>query len=671
MLLVLFMAILLIFPLFVNHDDSRQPDRANLAKVNQSYSAHSTIYLNGNAAVDAFCSGNGTDGLTPATAHRIVNFSIDAANVTSCINITNVNRYLVIENCYLSDAYINASSVLYGIQISNCSNLIIDNCSFFDNFYGINVISSYHLDFANISMIQHMRAMFVKNSTDIAISGYCSGIQSYDGVFIHNSTQVRIHDFLMTGVTYGTGFTIWQSHQVSFENITCRGCYTGMSISETPDAHVENCNFSMNRGMGLAVFDSPRCLIRNSTASYNLIAGYSDRCFGIWLENSSESLIKGNSLVNNSEYWSAGGIAVVSSERVTVSENELSGNGGEDGWGKTIYLLESQNCTIARNRLLNNTNMAIVLINSSRCDILSNEISGSERGICFWNSTRNIMRNNTISASYCIYIYRDSPYNDYNDNFINEGCIYDEVRDQNIRIATILAITCSTIYFILIVIGMMVGLVKIAIKHRKAAADLEFAQFSRKIESASTLMKGQRWMEALRAIDLAKLELKCSSLKKPFSSADNAYRKARTLVNDAWESSINERFRAMPQISPSGDIDAIIKNLEHLKNEAVKGNFKAIFTTIQDRIETTKIFAEIIKRFKTSRRVAIPELCTALGIDMQKVLPLILDWSDDLGFIIDGKCMELKDNDFDKFVAQIDKYFAEWKDRERSKATKL
>ena len=72
----------LVTGLGVNAD--RGDERLSCRGMGRSES-HDPVYIVGNAALDAFCSGNGTDGLTPATAHVIGGYDIDAGGSGSCI----------------------------------------------------------------------------------------------------------------------------------------------------------------------------------------------------------------------------------------------------------------------------------------------------------------------------------------------------------------------------------------------------------------------------------------------------------------------------------------------------------------------------------------------------------------------------------------------------------
>lgn len=95
-------------------------------KILSSYVNHSPIHLIGNAQIDSFCLGMGTDGLSWATAHKLQNYYIDAGGATGCIILEQINRYVIIKNCCLIN---EAAGPVGGIHIIQCSNIKIINCS--------------------------------------------------------------------------------------------------------------------------------------------------------------------------------------------------------------------------------------------------------------------------------------------------------------------------------------------------------------------------------------------------------------------------------------------------------------------------------------------------------------------------------------------------------------
>jgi hypothetical protein len=132
-----------IYPIYRNVTDLEN-EKKNLDFLKPfSAEIHSKIYIDGNSALDAFCSGDGTDGLSWASAHVIEDYEIDAGGSGSGIYISNTDRYLIIRNCTLSNS---------GISIWSCSNIKVMNC-IID--YCENAISVNENSFNNISNQQY------------------------------------------------------------------------------------------------------------------------------------------------------------------------------------------------------------------------------------------------------------------------------------------------------------------------------------------------------------------------------------------------------------------------------------------------------------------------------------------------------------------------------------
>jgi hypothetical protein len=95
---------------------------------------HSSIYINGNSELDAFCSGNGTSG-NSTHPYVISNFEITFDGPQNGIKIENIDRYLVFQNVNVSDYYQSSNS--RGMYFINVSHLTIDACHSYNNSYGI------------------------------------------------------------------------------------------------------------------------------------------------------------------------------------------------------------------------------------------------------------------------------------------------------------------------------------------------------------------------------------------------------------------------------------------------------------------------------------------------------------------------------------------------------
>lgn len=115
-----------IYPIYRNVTDLEN-EKKNLDFLKPfSAEIHSKIYIDGNSALDAFCSGDGTDGLSWASAHVIEDYEIDAEFSGSGIEIRYTDAYLIIDNCTV----VNSGTIEgdAGISIWSCSNIKVMNC---------------------------------------------------------------------------------------------------------------------------------------------------------------------------------------------------------------------------------------------------------------------------------------------------------------------------------------------------------------------------------------------------------------------------------------------------------------------------------------------------------------------------------------------------------------
>ncbi len=91
--------------------------------VPSSSTPHSQIIILGNAELDAFCAGNGTDGLSWETAHVIENYEIVASS-QAAFDIEATDRYLIIRNCNFRCTILHWEN----LWIDYCENINITDC---------------------------------------------------------------------------------------------------------------------------------------------------------------------------------------------------------------------------------------------------------------------------------------------------------------------------------------------------------------------------------------------------------------------------------------------------------------------------------------------------------------------------------------------------------------
>ncbi|MHA1716472.1 MAG: NosD domain-containing protein, partial [Promethearchaeota archaeon] len=88
------------------------------------------ISFDGNEEMDAFFAANGSDGLLFETAHEFTGLDFYLEQDRSTISIVNTTRFLVIKDCRFLGNIQNATAAV--IIISNSSNIMIENCFFYN-----------------------------------------------------------------------------------------------------------------------------------------------------------------------------------------------------------------------------------------------------------------------------------------------------------------------------------------------------------------------------------------------------------------------------------------------------------------------------------------------------------------------------------------------------------
>lgn len=191
----------------------------------QSAVEHSPIYINGDAELDAFCSGNGTTGLSWATAHVIDGYELNRTDETYGVWLNQTTRHVIIKNVQMipqfsyAMALINGSNIkiqnmytnegAYSIFMEGCENITITNSNFENTGYGIYMEQSQNVTISRCrfgfdgSGIVMTKPLYVLNSANITVdlcefddlykpnSGdcYCSVIDSVDFAMFNSTMQ--------------------------------------------------------------------------------------------------------------------------------------------------------------------------------------------------------------------------------------------------------------------------------------------------------------------------------------------------------------------------------------------------------------------------------------------------------------------------------------------------
>ncbi len=298
--------------------------------------SHEPIRIDGNNDLEAFCAGNGTDGLSWGTAFKIENYSITSGE-HSGIFIQNTDKFLIINNCSIKnfdEEKVTDNGTYYekGIEIQNCSNVKITNCSLIDNIYGIYLNSS-----TNNTIIQNNCSLndygyTLVNSENNTLFNNTASNNEGDGFrlvgSIHNNISTNIANFNnWNGITldqyYSDISAVSSQENLIVNNIIENNQENGISFSYSDSNSVLNNCISNNRGSGITLrFSSDNYL------SFNLINNNNNAGIELF-DDCNWNLILNNNISDNSN-----GIYIINSGQNTIGENIITNH--TSGYGILI-----------------------------------------------------------------------------------------------------------------------------------------------------------------------------------------------------------------------------------------------------------------------------------------------------------------------------------------------
>ncbi|AKB77891.1 Cell surface protein [Methanosarcina horonobensis HB-1 = JCM 15518] len=266
---------------------------------------------------------------------------------------------------------------------------------------------------------------------------------SADTIIVANNTNAHV-------------ITIQDQNSVTMKgfNITGAGTnYSGIYVLRSPNCVIED-NILHNDGLGVYLKTSNNNIIRNNTASKNLLIGtgtgfnieqsnyttvsnntVSNHGYGIYVRGSQGEILSGNTISQNA----IDSIVVENSisnilENNTVKSNArygvyLSGSGNNSlrynlvsNGTNGIYLVGSPENTISGNTVDFGSSHDIMLDNSSDNSVTNNTISSSEYGIAVRYSNNNILTgNNAYNNTQGLYITLTSSNNTLSGNTANSN----------------------------------------------------------------------------------------------------------------------------------------------------------------------------------------------------------------------------------------------------------
>lgn len=253
--------------------------------------AHSIIDISGNTELDAFCAGNGTDGLSWATAHVIEDYEIDGMGGAFCIQISTTTRFLIIRNCEVYNLTFDDMRWTAGIDIDFCQNVRITQCYAYNcGEAGIYARRSTNINISDNRVTATPGGIGLVSGVDCFVSKNeitaTTTIPAYDksGWGIHLSLPLSSSNPSTNNIIIGNqisncaGDGIWlykaDNNNITDNNLLNNARY-GISMSLLSDNNEVHSNYFCNNALGAILNEGTGNNISGSTECPAGIPGYS------------------------------------------------------------------------------------------------------------------------------------------------------------------------------------------------------------------------------------------------------------------------------------------------------------------------------------------------------------------------------------------------------------
>ncbi|WP_457556638.1 right-handed parallel beta-helix repeat-containing protein [Candidatus Harpocratesius sp.] len=382
---------------------------------------HSQIIISGNAELDAFCSGNGTTGMSWETAHIIGNFTIDTFNEQeSCFSIKNTDRYLILRNISLRTypAYL-----LSGLLLDNVSHVRVENITIIDGVYGINLHNVQNCSVINSSLSAYSYGLYATYTSNIHIEQtIADNFDNQRGFYFLSGTNITLESCSI--YSSREGITFVNSHQFSIQNcifwkklnsiIDISGGTAGNIVNNTLESSLfsnsrliiieDHSNFVINSNnftaspmdtVYIATSDNGQ-INANNFSSQGILFGIMNRNFSIPQNN----LIDGKpikyyeNLTGLNEVGGLFGQIIINNVNNSIFSHYQVQNTGYTG----IQLVDSFNVTFDQCFTNGSSNSGFSIYNSENFIIQNSTILGSPNGIIIKESHLSLILNCTIQA---------------------------------------------------------------------------------------------------------------------------------------------------------------------------------------------------------------------------------------------------------------------------------
>ncbi len=225
------------------------------------------------------------------------------------------------------------------------------------------------------------------------ISGVQEGVNHCIGIYAGN--------VVLDGNGYslvsdrGDGIFVYKSYNVTVKNLRVSGYDIGITFDSSSNSVIENVAVSSSSWSGIYFTLSSYNTIVNVTVSNSLS--------GIYLYNSSSNIVVNVVVVSNGP-----GIWLIGSGNNTIANITATNNA--DG----IAIRISSNGNRVLNSIVSNNVCGISIGLSSYNTVASNIVSSNSYGLCFQNSSNNLIYNNYFKNLNVIHVYGKSMQNAWN-----------------------------------------------------------------------------------------------------------------------------------------------------------------------------------------------------------------------------------------------------------------
>ncbi len=257
------------------------------------------LSIDGNAALDVFCAGNGTDGLSWQTAHVIENIAIRRSGI--CFNFQNISKFLIIRGCTLQSFQNSCSRrhpLAYGIILSNCTRIKIENCLFIQFFTGIYLVNSEDITVSKNDVINSTDICYYNDQDNDYLRGY--------GIAVENTNNITISDNQILPVYFEESGS-WYCDFMNRDSISLKKSNNTFLLNnkiQSIMAKMGNYNTLINNtATGIYILAGTQNILKNNTANLDIYGGGDNQlldntAFYLQIDSTCNNSVTNNNVIN-------------------------------------------------------------------------------------------------------------------------------------------------------------------------------------------------------------------------------------------------------------------------------------------------------------------------------------------------------------------------------------